>query len=109
VRVYLEDLVVVDFRAEPHRVFIVASAQAAPRGLAAHGRSSRDGDEARPQVPRFIPSGLVERRSLMIKLLAALIAVAAVAIAATAAFACNDGVYTPPPQVQAPPDGGSGS
>lgn len=45
----------------------------------------------------------------MIRLLAALIAVAAVAIAATAAFACNDNVYTPPPQVQAPPDGGSGS
>ena len=45
----------------------------------------------------------------MVKLLAALIAVVAVAIAATAAFACNDGVYMPPPQVQAPPDGGSGS
>jgi len=46
----------------------------------------------------------------MLRLLTALIAVAAVAIAATAAFACNDQVYTPPqPQVQAPPDGGSGS
>ncbi|HEV2438663.1 MAG TPA: hypothetical protein VGX97_01205 [bacterium] len=45
----------------------------------------------------------------MFKLLTALIAVAAVAIAAGAAFACNE-VYTPPqPQVQAPPDGGSGS
>ncbi len=46
----------------------------------------------------------------MFRLLTALIAVAAVAIAATAAFACNDAVYTPPqPQVQAPPDAGSGS
>ena len=46
----------------------------------------------------------------MFKLLTALIAVTAVAIAATAAFACNDAVYTPPqPQVQAPPDAGSGS
>jgi len=45
----------------------------------------------------------------MLKLLTALVAVAAIAIAATAAFACND-VYTPPPpQVQSPPDGGSGS
>ena len=46
----------------------------------------------------------------MLRLLTALIAVAAVAIAATAALACNDNVYTPPPpQVQAPPDGGTGS
>lgn len=46
----------------------------------------------------------------MLRLLTALIAVAAVAIAATAAFACNDQVYTPPqPQVQTPPDGGTGS
>ena len=46
----------------------------------------------------------------MFTLLTALIAVAAVAIAATAAFACNDAVYTPPqPQVQTPPDAGSGS
>jgi hypothetical protein len=47
----------------------------------------------------------------MFKWLTALIAVAAVAIAATAAFACNDNVRTPPqPQVQAPPtDGGSGT
>jgi|GEM_PF-3183826 len=46
----------------------------------------------------------------MLRLLTALIAVAAVAIAATAAFACNNNVYTPPqPQVQAPPDAGGGS
>jgi hypothetical protein len=46
----------------------------------------------------------------MVKLLTALIAVATLALAATAAFACGDHVYTPPPpQVQAPPDGGGGS
>jgi hypothetical protein len=47
----------------------------------------------------------------MVKLLAALVALAAVAIAATAAFACNDAVQSPPqPQVQSPPpDSGSGS
>ncbi|HEV2357681.1 MAG TPA: hypothetical protein VGZ23_08755 [bacterium] len=46
----------------------------------------------------------------MFRLLTALIALAAVAIAASAAFACNDSVHTPPqPQVQAPPDGGTGS
>jgi hypothetical protein len=47
----------------------------------------------------------------MVKLLTALIAVAAVAITATAAFACNDAMRTPPqPQVQAPPpDSGTGS
>lgn len=46
----------------------------------------------------------------MLRLLTALIAVAAVAIAATAAFADCGEVHAPPqPQVQAPPDGGSGS
>jgi hypothetical protein len=40
----------------------------------------------------------------MVKLLTALIALAAVAITATAAFACDDTVQTPSqPQVQAPP------
>ncbi len=47
----------------------------------------------------------------MLRLLTALIAVAAVAIAATAAFAdCGTDVHAPQqPQVQAPPDDGSGS
>jgi hypothetical protein len=47
----------------------------------------------------------------MMRLLTALIALAAVAITATAAFACNDAMRTPPqPQVQTPPpDAGTGS
>lgn len=46
----------------------------------------------------------------MLRLLTALIAIAALTIAATAAFACGNDVYTPPPpQVQSPPDGSSGS
>jgi len=47
----------------------------------------------------------------MVKLLTALIALAAIAITAGAAFACNDSVQAPQqPQVQAPPpDHGSGT
>jgi hypothetical protein len=47
----------------------------------------------------------------MVKLLTALIALAAMAITAGAAFACNDAMQTPQqPQVQAPPpDQGTGS
>jgi hypothetical protein len=47
----------------------------------------------------------------MVKLLTALIAVAAITFAVSAAFACGDSHMSnpPQPQVQTPPDGSSGT